>query len=188
MDLVKPFGLQLYHKDRKDLQVLKDLLQLLKSHSKGKIVSFAYIEAQTSLIPTLTLWENLQLVTGGKSWKEFEATAIPDCAALFRLLKNPDTLAQSAEAWEKFCISLLKGILSPGKNLLVDMNEDLFSPLLVQNFKKTFLSLASERNIYLASATSGLWLDCAHSIVVKNQYEFCIEELNQDLLKRHWVA
>jgi ABC-type branched-subunit amino acid transport system ATPase component len=188
MDLTKPFGIQLYQKERKDYHVLKDLLQLLKSQTKGKNVSFAYVEANTSLIPDLTLWENLQIVTGGTSWEEAEATLKPEYAALFRLIRNPDTMSQEVEAWERFCLSLLKGILSPAHSLLVDMDEDLFSPLMVQNFKKTFLSLASERKIYLASATSALWLDCAHSIVTRSNFEFVTEELDQELLKRHWVA
>lgn len=187
MDTINPFGLYLYQKERKDLQVLKDLLQLLKTNSNGRVSAFAYVEAENSLLPHLSLWENLQLVVGHSSWKEYAQTVKPELNPLLRLILNPDLAAKEAQIWEKFTISLLKGLMGQG-HLLIDMNEDLLSPLIIQNFKQTILAAAGDRHIYLATATSGLWLDCAHSIVTRKNYDFVTQKLDQALIKRHWVA
>lgn len=188
MDINHPFGLYLFHKERKDLHVLKELLQFLKTNCRGRAASFAYVEAQTSLIPNLSLWENLQMVVGCHNWMEFMQALSPQWQPLARLLRDTDRLASSAEVWEKFCISLLKGLHGPGNNLLVDMNEDLLSPLMVQNFKKTLISTAKDRHIYLATANTSLWLDCAHTLVTRKDYEFVSETLDHEKVKLHWVA
>src|SRR5665647_1539352 len=159
MDTNKPYGLYLFQKERKDLHVLKDMLQLVRTHSPNKSVSFAYIEAQTSLIPDLTLWENLQLELGGNNWKEFCSTLDPQWLPLANLLKDPHAVTDKSEPWEKFTVSLLKGVLIPSQHLLIDMNEDHLSPFMVQNFKKFFLKMAQVKQVYLASAYSSLWLD-----------------------------
>lgn len=187
MDANTPFGLTLFQKQRKDSQVLKDLLQLLKTQARGKAAPFAYVEAENSLLPHLTLWENLQLVTGQGSWREYQQSVRPEYRPLVNLITRPEALAREAEHWEKFTVSLLKGLMSTG-HLLVDMNEDLLSPLIIQNFKKTLISVAHERQIYLASAVSGLWLDCAHSLVCRQDYVFVTSPLNAALVKRHWAA
>jgi ABC-type branched-subunit amino acid transport system ATPase component len=187
MDSLKPFGLYLLKKERKDLQALRDLLQLLKSNSSGRKASFAYVEAENSLLPHLSLWENLQLITGHSRWEEFVRTAKSEWILLIRLITHPERIAAKAENWEKFTISLLKGIISEG-HLLIDMNEDVLSPLIIQNLKRTIISVANEKQIYLASATSSLWLDCAHSLVSKKEYKFITQQLDQGLIKRHWAV
>jgi ABC-type branched-subunit amino acid transport system ATPase component len=187
MNRTNPFGLYLLQKERKDQHVLKELLQLLKTNSNGRVSTFAYIEAEMSLLPDLTLWENLQLVVGPSHWKEYTRSLKTELQPLTKLIAQPDKLANKALPWEKFTVSLLKGLMSPG-HLLIDVNEDLLSPLMIQNFKKTILSVADERQIYLASANSGLWLDCAHSLVNKNEHLFEVQPLDSVLIKRHWIA
>lgn len=187
MESQKPYGLCLLKKERKDLNVLKDLLQLMKTHSAKPIAGFAYVEAQTSLIPNVSLKENLQIELGFRDWREFSEALNPECRSLVRLLK-PETLTQEAQAWEKLITSFVKAILNPAQNLLVDMNEDLLSPLMLQQFKKSLLTSTSTKNIYLASANDSLWFDCAHSLVSRKSYEFVIEKLDSNLVKRHWAA
>lgn len=189
MDQPNSFGLYLFQKDRKDSQVLKDLLQLLKTNFQGKSLAFAYVSAENSLLPNLSLWENLQLVAGHASWKEFSQSTKPEWESLVRLITRPDLLAKHAENWEKFNISLLKGLIGQA-HLLIDMNEDQLSPLIIQNLKKTILGTVTtpDRQIYLASAVSSLWFDCAHSIVSRKEYEFITQKLDASLIKRHWVA
>lgn len=188
METTRPFGLFLFQKERQDHQVLKDMLQLMKSNCRGRSTGFAYVEAQTSLIPGLSLWENIQLVVGTKSWSDFLQTLSPQWEALARLLRHPEKLSEHAEQWEKFCVSLLKGLHSPGTHLLVDMNEDLISPLMVQNFKKTLIVAAKERHIYLASANPSLWLDCSHTLITRKNFEFVSESLDQEMVKLHWAV
>ena len=188
MDQIKSWGIAIYKKDRKDQQVLKDLLQLLRSQSPSKSVSFAYIEAEGSLLPNISLWENLQIATGGTSWREFSQHVSEEWKPLLQLIRNPDQRTQDSMPWEKFTVSLLKGLLVSNQNLLIDMNEELLPPLMIQNFKKIFLQATDQRKIILASAQSAIWLDCAHSIVSRKSYEFITEELDSDGIKRHWVA
>ena len=188
MDSNKLYGITIYGKEKKDLNVLKDMLQLLRTHNKLKSVSFAYVEAQTSLIPHLSLWENLQIVTGSQSWKESYHVMDKEGVALMNLIKNPHLLAQEAEPWERFLISLLKGLSTPCKTLLIDFNEDLMPAFMIQNLKKTFLKITEQKSIYLASASTSLWFDCAHSLVTRNKFEFDVETFDQDNIKRHWAA
>lgn len=184
----RPVGLHLYLKERQDHPVFKDLLQLLKTQHPGKATSFAYVEAQTSLIPHLSLWENIQLVAGHKTWKEFEAGLNVECSSLANLIREPMKRAGTAEPWENFCVSLLKALICSGSHLLIDMNEAILSPLMVQNFKKILAHASTERSIYLASAHSALWLDCAHSMVHRKEFEFIVECLDQERVTRHWAS
>lgn len=188
MDQMKSWGIAIYTKEKKDQQVLKDLLQLLRSQSPSKSVSFAYIEAEGSLLPNLSLWENLQIVTGGTTWREFSMSVSEEWRPLVQLIRNPDQLSMNSLPWEKFTISLLKGLLVSNQSLLIDMNEELLPPLMIQNFKKIFLKATDHRQIYLASAQTAVWLDCAHSVVSRKSYEFIVEKLDVERIKRHWVA
>lgn len=169
------------------MQVLKDLLQLLKTNFQGRSPSFAYVSSENSLLPHLSLWENLQLVSGHGSWKEYAQSIKPEWEPLVRLIGRPDIDAVRAENWEKFTVSLLKGLLGPG-HLLLDMNEDHLSPFIIQNLKHTILTIPTERQTYLATAVSGLWLDCAHSLVSRKEYEFVTQKLDASLIKKHWAA
>lgn len=183
-----PFGLYLYLKSSSDHLVLKELLQFVKTVSPVSGSSFSYIEAETSLLPHLSLWENLQLESGHTNLRDFREALSSEQKALLNLIKEPNKKCETAEIWEKFLVSLLKGLTGRSKNLIVDMNEELFSPFLLQSFKKCVLYGASSKTVYLASANSSLWLDCAHSLVSRKEYEFEIQLLNDDMLKKHWIA
>lgn len=187
MNKPEPLGLYLFKKETQDLTVLKELLQFLKSHAPPKSHSFSYIEAKTSLHPQLSLWENLQLEVGSGSWKEFQQSLKPEWFSLVKLLKDPTVLAADAEIWEKFMVSLLKGLMLPSQNLLIDMNEDLLSPFMIQQFKKSVLLATRDKTVYLATANSSLWIDCAHTIVGRKDYKFEIETLDAENLKLKWA-
>lgn len=187
MNSEKQFGLYLFKKESQDHKVLKDLLQFVRSHSPSKRHSFSYIEAETSLHPHLSLWENLQVETGSSNWKEFQQGLKPEWQSLVKLLKDPAGLSRDSETWERFLVSLLKGLVSPSHNLLIDMNEDLLSPFMIQQFKKSLLLATQEKNVFLASAHSSLWLDCAHSLVGRKEFKFEIEALNVENLRLKWA-
>ena len=189
MDISKRYGLCLYQKEKKDSLVLKDLLQLLRTQRPGKASSFAYVEAGSSLLPGLSLWENLKLEAGGSEWSDLKQFLKPEWMPLVNLLNRPEVFVDQAHAWEKFAISLLKGILGPARHLLIDMNEDLLSPFMIQIMKRACCMAADQdKEIYLASASSPLWLDCAHSLIVRRGFEFVTEELNEKELKLHWAV
>lgn len=189
MDISKRYGLCLYQKEKKDSLVLKDLLQLLRTQRPGKASSFAYVEAGSSLLPGLSLWENLKLEAGGTEWNEFKHQVKPEWKPLVTLLSRPEIYVEQADAWEKFAISLLKGVLGPARHLLIDMNEDLLSPFMIQVLKKVCCMAANQdKEIFLASASSSLWLDCAHSLIVRRGFHFVTEELNEQELKLHWAV
>lgn len=187
MEISKRYGLCLYQKEKKEVLVLKDLLHLLRTHRPGKASSFAYVEAGSSLLPGLSLWENLKLEAGGSDWGDFKQIIKPEWLPLVNLLKRPDQNVGEADAWEKFAFSLLKGVLGPSRHLLIDVNEDLLSPFMIQIMKRACCIAANEdKQIYLASASSSLWLDCAHSLIVRKGFDFVTEELNEKELKLHW--
>lgn len=183
-----PFGLSLFTKDNQEAKVLKELLQFLKTTSRVTGHSFSYIEAETSLHPQLSLWENIQVETGPTTFRDFQQSLKPELSALLNLIQNPDLKAHDAQVWEKFLISLVKGIIAPSHNLLIDLNEDLLSPLLIQQFKKCILEATTHKQVLLASSHSSLWLDCAHTIVTRNGFKFETKVLDSEKIKKHWVA
>lgn len=188
MNAPNEFGLYLFQKNSQDNKVLKDLLQFLRSTAPGKCHSFSYIEAQSSLHPHMSLIENLQLEIGFKNWKDFEQSLRPEWSSLIKLIKNPALDAVKASNWERFIISLLKGQLTSAQNLLININEEDFSPFLIQTFKKHILSSTNEKTVYLASAHSSLWLDCAHTMVSRKDYQFEVQKLDTEIIKKHWAA
>jgi hypothetical protein len=188
MNIEKSYGLYLYKKSSKERTALNDLLQFLRTIAPGEGRSFSYIEASHSLHPELSLWENLQLELGFGNWREFGMSLKPEQQALLRLLEDPNKKVHLSEQWEKLLISLLKALANPSRNLLIDMNEDVLSPFLIQNIKRTILNSAGSKTVYLASANTSLWLDCAHSIVDRHHYQFIVESLDTEALRKKWVA
>lgn len=186
MEANKPFGLYVYHKDPKNFHVLKDLLQLMKVSAIRKNAQFFYVEDQNSLLPQLSLCENMQLVGPFESWKDFVATLNPEHRSLVNLIKQPHLPAHAAQPWECFLISLLKAMVTPSENLLINMNEDALSPFMVKAFKQILLSVGQSKQVYLATSYPSLWLDCAHSLVTRTEYVFDIEKLDETLIRKHW--
>lgn len=175
-------GISVYLKENPNHSILRDLMQIHKTQCpRGP---FAFI-ASDSLLPSLSLWENLKLATNGDTWTEILASSGPEEQALMRLIKNPETLSSDAQPWEKFIISLLKGLKTRG-NLLIDMKEDELTPLMVSLLKRMFVRI--ERDIILATSFTSLWLDCSQKIYSKKDYQIHIEELDCELVSKHWAA
>ena len=175
-------GINIYLKDNKSHAVLRDLMQIHKTQCPG--ATFAYI-ASDSLLPGLTLWENLHIVSGGMNWQEVLGSASKEEQSLMRLIKNPSVLTSEAHSWERFIISLLKGLKTRG-NLLINMEEDELTPMMVQLFKKVFVLI--KRNIIIASKAESIWLDCCTRIYSKKDYAIHIEELlNPDQVEELWL-
>lgn len=188
MNLEKPFGLYLFQKPSEEILALKDMLQFLKSSSPGKRHSFAYIEAETSLHPHLTLWENLQIETGPGTIKDYSYNLAPSQLALIRLLKDLDKKAQEAEVWEKFITSFIKGQINPAQNLLIDLKESILSPFMIQKMKQTIVDASKEKNVFVASAHASLWLDCAHTLVERKDFAFESKTLDAHALRKYWAS
>lgn len=188
MNMTSPIGLSLFTKDQQDAKVLKELLQFLKTTSRGSGHSFSYIEAETSLHPQLSLWENIQVEIGSSTFRDFQSSLKPELSSLLNLIQSPDLKACEAQIWEKFLISLVKGIIAPSQNLLIDLNEDLLSPMLIQQFKKCILGATTHKQVLLASSHSSLWLDCAHTLVTRNGFKFETKVLDSEKIKKHWAA
>lgn len=188
MNSVSPYGLSLFSKNHQDSKVLKDLLHYLKSTSRGSGHSFSYIEAETSLHPELSLWENIQVEMGPVSFKEIQNSLKPELSALLNLVKNPEVKAKEAAVWERLLISMVKGITGPSQNLLIDLNEDSLSPMIIQLFKRIILDSSFEKQVILATSNTSLWLDCAHTIVKRKEFQFEVEFLGSENIKKHWAA
>jgi hypothetical protein len=182
------FGLYLYKKPALERPALKDLLQFLRTVSPAQGNSFSYVAAETSLHPHLSLWENLQLEAGIRSLRELQGALIPEHQTLVNLLSEPSVSCREAQAWERFLVSFVKGLIAPSRNLLVDMNEEHLPPHLIQSFKKNVLLAAKSKTVFLASANTSLWLDCAHSLVRRRDYEFHVEPLDGEIIRKSWGA
>lgn len=180
-------GIYLYKKQDEKAVALKDMLQFLRSHNTKGAHSFSYIEARSSLHPHLSLWENLQLEVGHNSLDEFKRELKPEWTALINLIRGPHELASNCAPWECFIISLLKGLILPSQNLLIDIQEDLLSPFMIQQFKKAVLMATKDKVVYLASAHTSLWLDCAHTLVDRKQFLFVSENLDYENLRLKWA-
>jgi hypothetical protein len=182
------YNFYLFQKTSSTDTSLKDMLQFLRSESPGKSLQFAYVEAETSLLPYLTLWENLHMVAGGSNWKEFITHLEVDWQPLVMLIKNPDIVASQASAWERLTVSLIKATLSKSQHLIVDINESFYSPLNLLNFKKMLLTLSQEKSVYIATSNTSLWIDSSQALIKREGYEFVVEKLLPDKLKRHRTA
>jgi ABC-type branched-subunit amino acid transport system ATPase component len=136
----------------------------------------------------LSLWENLQIEVGFSHANDFQSTLKPEWASLLSLLKNPEIQTSKAKNWEKFVVSLLKGLMNPSQNLLIDINEELLSPFIIQHFKNNILQATNDKSVFLASARSSLWLDCAHTLVEQKEYKFETEAMDTINLKKNWAA
>lgn len=181
-------GFYLFQKNQGSDTALKDMLQYLRSETPGKNLQFAYVEGETSLLPYLTLWENLHVAVGGSSWKDFLNQLEVDWQPLVKLIKDPHQVASAATPWERLTISLIKATLIQSQNILVDINEDIYSPLNLLNFKKMLVTISEQKNIYIATADTSHWLDYSQGLIKRNGYEFVVEELAVKKAKRSRTA
>lgn len=181
-------GFYLFQKSQSTDTALKEMLQFLKSDSPGKNLQFGYVEAETSLIPDLTLWENLHVVMGGPTWSDLISHLEVDWHPLVNLIKNPHTPALAASPWERFTVSLIKATLIKSQHVLVDINEKSYSPLNLLNFKKILVTIAKQKNVYVATSDTSLWVDSSHSLVRREGYSFVVESLNPNEIKRQRIA
>lgn len=188
MKVNENYGLYLFKKERENENSLKEMLQFLKSQAVFKNTNFSYIEAETSLHPHLSLIENLQVELGKIAWDELPFYLTKELQGLVNLVANPNKNALEADTWEKFLVSFVKGTLLPTKNLIIDVNEATLSPFLIQQFKKNILEVTQFKSVYLATANTSLWLDCAHSLVGRNGYEFEVEALGPELVRKNWAS
>lgn len=162
---------------------LKEMLQFLRSEAPGKSLQFAYVESETSLIPHLSLWENLHVVVGGSSWREFTESLDLDWKTLLKLIPDPHAKASTVSSWERFTVSLLKATLIKSEHIMIDINEESFSALNLKNFQKILLSISVEKNIYISTANPQTWFDKAHSLIKRENYKFIVEDLRVEKSK-----
>ncbi len=180
-------GLYLFEKNSKDQTVLRDLILLLKKNSIKKNLSFSYIEAESSLHPELSLWENLRLVTGSAHWREFCQTTSPLIMNLLDHIKNCDQKTSLCTPKEKFVLSFIQGF-HQRDYLLIDLNEDILDFKIIHDLKELFINQTHQKKIFLASACTGLWIDCAHSLFQRSEIGFKETNLNINQTKKFEAA
>jgi hypothetical protein len=178
MKNLQPVGYFLFQKSPGPTVALKDMLQFMKASAPGKGAQFAHVEGETSLIPHLSLWENLHVVSGGHSWAELTGGLDQQLQPLIKLISNPHILSKDATAWERLTVSLIKATLMNTQHIMVDIHEDHHSQLNLLNFKKMLQYLAQNKNVYIAATNIELWIDEACCLVKREGYQFVIEELS----------
>lgn len=177
-------GFYLFQKSRSSDSTLREMLQFLKSHGPSRSLQFAYVEAETSLIPHLSLWENLQLMNGAANWNEFVAQFESEWQPLLNLIQNPDLMASAAGPWERLTISLIKATLIKSNHILIDIDESKHSPLNLANFKKMLNTISEHKSIYIATSDTAQWVDSAHSLITRDGYKFVVESMTLERSKR----
>jgi ABC-type uncharacterized transport system YnjBCD ATPase subunit len=168
------YGFFLFQKDQTQTIVLKDMLRYLKTQQRGKTISFTYVESEGSLMPHLSLWENLHVVNNDINWNDLKKTLAPEWTQMIGLIQHPDCLASRASSWERMATSLLKANLTNSPFVLVDINEQLYSSFDLELIKKVLLSLAQTRQVYMASSNTSLWLEHSQSLVKVDGHGFKI--------------
>ncbi len=179
-------GIYLFQKNSREQLVLRDLILIYKINSPKKNLLFSYVEASASLHGELTLWENLQLVTGASNWREFCQITSKEILSLLDLIKNTDRLTKDCGSKEKFIISLILGTYQK-ETLLIDINEDLLDFQMIKILKELFLK-PNQKQIFLASANTGLWIDCAHTLISKEANKLKTHQLNTEIIKKNEAA
>jgi hypothetical protein len=181
-------GFYLFLKSQCTDTALKEMLQFLRTDAPGRSLQFGYVEAETSLIPHLSLWENLHVVVGGSTWNDFTSNLEVDWQPLVKLIKDPNVLASAATPWERLTISLIKATLIKSQHILIDINESHYSPLNLLNFKKMLMTIAQQKNVYIATSNTSMWLDSSHSLIKREGYAFVVEALIPEIPRRHRIA
>lgn len=171
------YGYFLFEKSPGPTVALKDMLQFMKANAPGKGAQFAHVEGETSLIPHLSLWENLHVVSGGHSWIELTGGLDANLQPLIKLINNPNTLSKDATPWERLAVSLIKATLMNTPHIMVDIHEDHHSQLNLLNLKKMLQYLSQHKKVYIAATKIELWIDEASCLVKREGYQFVIEEL-----------
>lgn len=176
-------GFYLFQKSRSSDSTLKEMLQFLKSNGPSKSMQFAYVESETSLLPHLSLWENLQIMNGAANWNEFVIHFENQWQPLLKLIQNPDRIARDAGPWERLTISLIKATLINSNHILIDIDESKHSDLNLANFKKMLRTISENKNIYIATSNTAQWVDSAHSLITREGYKFVVESVATDKSK-----
>jgi ABC-type branched-subunit amino acid transport system ATPase component len=173
-------GLILYEKSPEQKIVLKEMLQFVRTQTPGKGIQFALVEDSVSLIPQLSLWENLSMLSGYQNWWEFCTTLQGEWQSLAKLIQNPDLKGRDAAPWEKLTVGLLKALMTNSQLIMVEINEQLHSPFVLNLVKKLIHDLAQNKHVILAGAEIDLWKDQAWWLVRKDGYTFIIENIDSN--------
>jgi hypothetical protein len=176
-------GYYLFQKSQGPGIALKDMLQFVRTQGPGKGLQFAHVESENSLMPHLSLWENVHVVTGGSSWRELISSQQNELQSLFHLIPNPDIRSMDATPWERLIVSLIKATLMNSQHVIVEVEENLLSPLNLLNFKKMLTHLCEKTNVYISTRNTELWLDAAHSLITRDGYQFIVEIIDPERVK-----
>ncbi len=183
MKRIPQAGYYLFQKQHGPSIALKDMLQFVRTQAPGKGLQFAHVESETSLMPHLSLWENIHVVSGGSSWSDLVLTQETELRPLFQLIANPDIRSKDASPWERLIVSLIKATLMNAQHVMVEIEETHLSALNMLNFKKMLTLLCEKTNVYISTTNTDPWLDSAHSLIKRNGYEFIVETIDQEKIK-----
>jgi ABC-type branched-subunit amino acid transport system ATPase component len=182
-------GVTIFQKNSAQKNVLKDLIHVSKWMEGNKTTPFSFVEAQTSLIPGLTLLENLQLEIGTVNWELYKRSQPSVVANLINFITDPNKKTQVSQTHEKLIISLLKGISGPAHYLLVDCQEATLSAFVIKSLKETLMKVSETKSLVIGTNHPSLWLDCAHRMISrKENHEFHVDQFDVASLKKHWAA
>jgi hypothetical protein len=178
--------------DQKNLQSsskLNDFLAFLKFHKVGHPYKFSFVSKIASLIPEMTLNQNILIdfspnsLTESKEVQFQDFLKLPENSALEELyytLQLPHELPEQSDAQMKKVCSLIKSLLYEGEFIFLEAPETDLSPETL----KLFIAALKERmngrkiNGLISSNTPGTWMTHAQYTVDRSpDYSFLITPL-----------
>jgi hypothetical protein len=172
---------------------LNDFLAFLKFHKVGHPYKFSFVSEVASLIPEMTLNQNILIDFSPNSLTESKEVQFQDflkisqnraLEELYYTLELPHELPEQSNAQMKKVCSLIKSLLYEGEFIFFEAPEtDLTKDTL-----KLFINALKERvmgrkiNVLISSKTPEMWIPHAHFTVERSpDFSFLITPLDAKL-------
>lgn len=168
---------------------LKDFLNYIKSENSTTIIDFSYAAGKDTLIPGLSIRENIFLDSIPTSLAKNKDIGLKE------LLKNHEnqslikiilelgklsTMTQNLSSEQYQLASIVKAVLAPSKFLLIDTPERELSINQINMVKNTleYEATRNHRKILLASHQPSIWLDIVTHFISKNESKGFFKQRN----------
>lgn len=168
---------------------LNDFLAFLKFHKIGHPYKFSFVSEEASLIPEMTLNQNILIdfspnsLTESKEVQFQDFLKLPENRALevlYYTLELPHELPEQSNAQMKKVCSLIKSLLYEGEFIFLEAPETELSPEILVLFINALKERMTSRkiNVLVSSKTPEVWLPHAHSSVERSpDFSFLITAL-----------
>jgi len=196
IDFEENFEIYLFKYDTLDLgpSKLNEFLSFLKFHKVSLPFKFSFVSKEASLIPEMTLNENILIdfspnsLTESKEVQFQEFLKDPKHRALeelYHTIALPHEMPGQSDAQMKKVCSLIKSLLYEGQFVFFEGPEIDLGPETLKLFTAALREHAKNRqmNIFIYSQDLPLWTPQAHKIVErKKDYSFHVTPVSRNFM------